>query len=278
MSWIDSLLSDPRTTLIFFLLALPGRMLAISAHEAAHAWVAEKCGDPTGRYMGRITLNPLKHLDPVGILCMLVLGIGWAKPVPVNPMNFRRYRRDDLLVSIAGVTMNLILFVASAILLYAAIAFALFRIPTGLLNFSTEELYRATADGMPVLVSGQYYYSIAQLLTVPGALSDLLIVPVFGQTAGYLYEMLYYLMATNLMLAVFNLIPVPPLDGYHVLNDLVLKRPLFADFKAQRIGMGIMYMLMFTGYLSEGLGWISDQVYNGVGAAFMAVFRGIGLF
>jgi len=278
MDWIDSLLSDPRTTLIFFLLALPGRMLAISAHEAAHAWVADRCGDPTARYMGRITLNPLKHLDPVGILCMLVLGIGWAKPVPVNPLNFRKYRRDDLLVSIAGVTMNLILFIVSAIGLYAVIAAALFRLPVGSLYYAKEEIFRSFADGVPVLVNGEYYYLISQLLCVPGGLSEILITPVFGSTAGYLYEMLYYLMATNLMLAIFNLIPVPPLDGYHVLNDLVLKRPLFADGRAQGLGMGIMYLLMFTGFLSKALGWAGDMVYTGVSAVAMTIFRGIGLF
>ena len=76
--YIEDLLSDPRGTLIFLLLALPGRLLAISCHEAAHAYVANRCGDPTARLMGRLTLNPFKHLDPVGVLMMLVLGLGGA--------------------------------------------------------------------------------------------------------------------------------------------------------------------------------------------------------
>jgi Zn-dependent protease len=115
---LNDFLTDPRGALLVFLLALPGRLLAISAHEAAHGWMAERCGDPTARMLGRVTLNPLKHLDPVGIACMLLLGIGWAKPVPVNPYLFRNYRRDDLKVSLAGITMNLILFLTGCIAMY----------------------------------------------------------------------------------------------------------------------------------------------------------------
>ena len=106
MSIFDQFLFDPRGTLLILLIALPGRLLAISAHEAAHGWVADRCGDPTARLMGRVTLNPLKHFDVVGTLCMLVFGFGWAKPVPVNPLNFRNYRRDDLKVALAGVTCS----------------------------------------------------------------------------------------------------------------------------------------------------------------------------
>ena len=105
------LFSNPLDTLLSLLISLPGVFLALSAHEAAHGWVAYKCGDPTAKMMGRITLNPLRHLDPIGFLCMLFAGFGWAKPVPVNPNNYRNYRKDDLKVSLAGITANLILFV-----------------------------------------------------------------------------------------------------------------------------------------------------------------------
>ena len=91
--YIEDLLSDPRGTLIFLLLALPGRLLALSCHEAAHAYVANRCGDPTARLMGRMTLNPFKHLDPIGALCMLIFGFGWAKPVPINTRYFKNPRR-----------------------------------------------------------------------------------------------------------------------------------------------------------------------------------------
>ena len=114
---IQQLIADPRGVLLFFLLALPGRLLAISAHEAAHGWVAARCGDPTARLMGRVSLNPLKHFDLVGTICLLLFGFGWAKPVPVNPNNFRNYRSDDLKVSLAGITMNLLLFLTGAMAL-----------------------------------------------------------------------------------------------------------------------------------------------------------------
>ena len=106
---LESLMSDPMSFLISFLLMLPGAALAISIHESAHGWVAEKCGDPTARYEGRITLNPIKHFDPIGCLAMLFVGFGRAKPVPVNPLLYKNYRRDDIKVSLAGITAKLCL-------------------------------------------------------------------------------------------------------------------------------------------------------------------------
>jgi len=276
--WIDAIMQDPRGTLMLLLLALPGRFLAISAHEAAHAWVADRCGDPTARLMGRVTLNPLKHLDPVGLLCMLFLGIGWAKPVPVNPLNYRDYRRDDLKVSLAGITMNLLLFVCGSVVMYGVILFAMSRLEYAAHPYMVEELSRAVYMGKPVLMDATYYYDLSSYFMYPLAFADLLIAPLFGRTAGYLFEMLFYFVATNLMLAIFNLIPVPPLDGYHVLNDLVLKRPLFADVQAQRVGMIVLYALMFSGYLSDGLNWVDEQVFTGLSHAVMAIMRGVGLF
>lgn len=275
---LNDFLTDPRGALLVFLLALPGRLLAISAHEAAHGWMAERCGDPTARMMGRVTLNPLKHLDPVGIACMLLFGIGWAKPVPVNPYLFRNYRRDDLKVSLAGITMNLILFVIGCIAMYAAIAAALIAVPYQPVFLGTEDVVRTIYNGVPAIISGEYWIGLTDLMNYGVGLADFLIAPVFGKIAGYAYEMLSYFVMTNLVLAVFNLIPIPPLDGYHVLNDLVLKGRLFASRKAQSAGMAIMYVLMFTGKLSELLGYVYDAVLNGVGGLMTAVFRAFGVF
>ena len=227
---LGSLLSDPRSTLIVFLLAMPGRLLAISAHEAAHAWVADRCGDPTARLMGRITLNPLAHLDPLGLACMLLLGIGWAKPVPVNPRNFRNYRRDDLLVSIAGITMNLIMFVLGTFV-YCLIYGLLWR--------------------RGVVIRG---------------------------VGGYLMQMLEYFIFTNLSLAIFNLIPLPPLDGYHVLNDLVLKGSLFADRRAAMTGQAILLVAMYTGLLTRFLGWAVGGAWTAVSGAILRLLSLVGLF
>ena len=129
LTYIESFFSDPVNMLVIFLLAFPGRILALSAHEFAHAWVADRCGDPTARMLGRLTLNPMKHLDPLGTVMMRLVGFGWAKPVPVNPRNYRDYRRDDLKVSLAGVAMNLLLFVLAMLVMIGLAAFALSRIP-----------------------------------------------------------------------------------------------------------------------------------------------------
>ena len=278
MGLIQELFSDPKGMLLVLLLALPGRLLAIAAHESAHGWVADRCGDPTARLMGRITLNPLKHFDLVGTLCMVLFGFGWAKPVPINPNNFRHYRDDDLKVSLAGVTMNLTLFFGGCIVMYGMLWLALKQLPYQSAYWSTNALIRTTVDGVPALCDALYWYDIADCLRYPWGLWDVLIAPVFGQTVGYLYQMLYYFVSVNLVLAVFNLIPIPPLDGYHVLNDLVLKRPLFADRKAQGIGMAVMLVAVYTGVLNKALNVVYDFVLSGVGGAVMSLFRATGLF
>lgn len=276
---LSDLLADPRATLLFFLLALPGRMLAISAHEAAHGWMAERCGDPTARMLGRVTLNPLKHLDPVGLFCMLVFGIGWAKPVPVNPRNFRgNYRKCDLLVSIAGVTMNLIMFLLGCIAMYIFIAAALAAVPYEMFYTGASEVVRTVYEGVPALISGEYWIGMSDLMGYGVSLSDFLIVPVFGRTVGYVYEMLAYFVTTNLVLAVFNLIPLPPLDGYHVLNDLVLKGKLYASGKAAQIGQAVLYIGLFSGVLTDVLGKVYGFVLDGVGQIATMVFRAFGAF
>lgn len=107
---------DPKSIIISLLLTLPMMMLALSAHEAAHGWVAYKCGDNTAYLMGRLTLNPIKHLDPFGFLAMMVFGYGWANPVPINTRNFRNPRRGMALSAAAGPAANLILGVICAVL------------------------------------------------------------------------------------------------------------------------------------------------------------------
>lgn len=278
LTLLEELIADPRGILIVFLLALPGRLLALSAHEAAHAWVADRCGDPTARLNGRVTLNPLKHIDPLGSFMMIVVGLGWAKPVPVNPLNYRNYRKDDLKVSVAGVTMNLILFVIGCIVMYLFAILALAQLPVAENLYATSaEMFRTVASGQPVFVSGEYYYSIREMMHYGTGLSDLLIAPVFGQMAGYIYQMLAYFVGTNLMLAAFNLIPLPPLDGYHALNDLLLRRPLFASPKSQAIGNALLYIGVFTGVLTDLLGHVYEAVLGGAGGAMVALLRAFGV-
>ena len=281
MGILEELLSNPRATLMILLLALPGRLLAISAHESAHGWVANRCGDPTARLMGRITLNPLKHFDPIGTLCMLLFGFGWAKPVPVNPLNYRTYRRDDLRVSLAGITANFAMFIIGCIVMYSMAGIALAQLPyhSEMMIWTTNDaLFRTTIDGTAGLWVEDGWYRVSDLLRYPWGAWDVLIAPVFGQTIGYLYQMIYYFVSTNLVLAAFNLIPVPPLAGYHVVNDLVLKRPLFADRRAASVGRIVMLAAVYSGWLDKGLNAVYDFVLGGGGQAVLSLLQGVGLF
>ena len=109
--------SNPNA-LIACLLAIPGVLLALSVHECAHGWVSYKLGDPTARNLGRLTLNPLKHIDILGLICMVLLRFGWAKPVPVNARYYKKPRRDMALVAAAGPVSNLIMCIIGMLLLY----------------------------------------------------------------------------------------------------------------------------------------------------------------
>lgn len=153
---------------------IPALLLALTVHEFAHAYSAFRLGDPTAYRLGRCTLNPLRHLDPLGAICLLFAPIGWAKPVPVNPLNFNNPGRDDMLVSLAGPVSNLM----------QALFFAL--------------ILR--------LVNGQ-----AELIrTYAGP---------YGFTAAFLF--CYVAVLINCGLAVFNLVPLFPLDGFHVFGNVV---------------------------------------------------------
>lgn len=279
MSWFD----DPRNTLIFFLLAFPGRILALSVHEFAHAWMANRCGDPTAKFMGRMTLNPAKHLDPLGTIMMIFLGYGWAKPVPVNPRNYRNYRWDDLKVSVAGVTMNLAMFIVGSILMYAVIAFTLLQIPViSLMSDTDKTVFQSVYSGARCIFiaeGDQYFYTtVSDILRRAPYMGEWLIGNTFGSIAGYAYDMLGYFVLTNLILAIFNMLPVPPLDGYHVLNDLFLRRTdLFAREKTARIASGILMLLVLTGVLGEGLGWLDTKIIEGMGSLAAMAFKAAGI-
>jgi len=167
-------------------------LLAISVHESAHAWMASRRGDPTARMLGRVSLNPIKHIDPVGTILLPAIALfahipmlGWAKPTPVNARNFKNPVLDDILTSVAGPVSNFLL--AS----FALVALALVKF--------VSPLGRQIIFGIP--------YGMVDLGTnsalVPACL------------------LLYELMTINVVLGVFNLIPVPPLDGSHVLRHFL---------------------------------------------------------
>ena len=281
ISYIDEFFRDPKGMLIFFLLAFPGRIMALSLHEFAHGWVAYRCGDPTAKMMGRLTINPLKHLDPLGTALMLLVGFGWAKPVPVNPRNYRNYRRDDLLVSLAGVTMNLIMFILSLIVMTVVVGMALSRVPAGSLSTTGVKVFKMNYLGVDALIypAENTYVPIMQLLNnLPYYPAQTLIEPVFGSVAGNLYQMLGYFCITNLVLCLFNLLPIPPLDGYHVLNDLILRRrQLFANPQTARIASTVLFVLVLTGIVGRGITWLDTRILAGAGHVAAAALRAFGI-
>ena len=151
-SWMQWFTSDPAGFILYLLYFAASVLLTLTLHEIAHGYVAWKCGDPTAKMLGRLSLDPRRHLDPLGTLCLVFLGFGWAKPVPVNPRNFQNYRRDDFLVSIAGITVNLTLFLLSLAL---AVGFnGLLWKPEVISFYGAKELLSSDGIGYAVLLGG----------------------------------------------------------------------------------------------------------------------------
>lgn len=207
------------------LYTLPAVLIALTFHEFAHAYVAYKNGDPTARNLGRMTLNPLAHIDTLGFVCMLLVGFGWAKPVPVNSNNYRNYKKGEITVSLAGVTMNLIIGIISA--LACAITFYV--------SIKSGSNYLDVVDGIGV--------------------------------AGKIYYILFYLCYINCALMVFNLIPIYPLDGYHVFEILlgrVLSPKVFGFLR--KYGQMILMIAIIVGNRSgfSLVGYLTQHVVEGL--------------
>ena len=186
---------------IFF---LPPFLLAISFHESAHAYIADRFGDPTARRLGRVTLNPLPHIDPFGLIAIFLVHFGWAKPVPINSNNLKDPIKDNLWISLAGPASNLIL----------------------------------------AIISGVAFRLLAPLLS--------------GSHTGLLFLTMIQLSVTlNIVLMVFNLFPIPPLDGFHILEGIVPYETYLSLQKIGRTGPLILFGLIilgsFTGFNIFGI-------------------------
>ena len=211
-------------------------LIALCCHEWGHAFVAYLCGDDTAKRMGRLTLNPIRHLDPIGALLMFFAGFGWAKPVPVNPYRFKGDRnKADLAVSLAGIGVNIILFTLFTLL--AAVC-SLFMWDRGVIDmYGVSALISYRYSIIWSFIGGSAATDFAQAIAVPW------LVPVVRLSA--------FTALINLNLAVFNLLPLPPLDGYHVVNDLVFKGRFQLSQQAFRIGMLIVMVLAWQGWLGR---------------------------
>lgn len=278
MGILSDIFSGDINMLIALLYQIPGILIALTLHEVAHGYVAWKCGDPTAKMLGRLSLNPLRHLDPIGTLSMFLMGFGWAKPVPVNSRNYKNFRRDDILVSVAGITVNLCLFLLSSLLMVLVQQF-----------IYTPEFYRAVRFG-PV---PEEYLSLIpavpqiELLSIKGSWTGLTMandtmawltengLSEYVRTPWLMYvqRFLMYFSLTNLGLALFNLLPIPPLDGYHLFNDILFRGKLHIPAKVvQGISLAFVAVLLLTNYISDGLGYVRDFVQDGVLKGILWIF------
>ena len=189
-------------------------MIAIIPHEIAHGYVAYLCGDTTAKDDGRLSLNPLNHIDPVGLISMIIFRFGWAKAVPINPYRFKGNRKvASLLVSLAGVFTNFVLgFIAGIILVY--------------LNFKSSFL-----------------------------------VPLFTSIFWY-----------NIMLGVFNLVPLPPLDGSKVLATLLPENLEYKFYKYEKYFYFVLVIMIFSGLVDKFIAPIIENILSGI------IYLGINLW
>ena len=265
-SWISWLTSDPVGFVVYIAYLAVTVLLSLILHEVAHGYVALRCGDPTAKWMGRLSLDPRKHLDPIGTVCMLLLGFGWAKPVPVNPRNFRNYRQDDFMVSIAGIMTNLTLFILSVALsvginrlIWAPEFLAPFKVQFGSLQ-GLMNIYHADGIWANAIASGASYDYLASFARAPWLL--------------YVQRFLLMLAQINLSLAVFNLLPIPPLDGYHLLNDSILHGRMRLSGQAFRIAQLVLMLACFSGVLGGLLSTVNGFVYEAVLNLFLMMTGG----
>lgn len=248
------LTSDPVGFFVYILYFAASILLTLMLHEIAHGYVAWKCGDPTAKMLGRLSLDPRKHLDPMGTICMVFLGVGWAKPVPVNPRNFQNYRRDDFLVSIAGVTVNLTLFLLS---LSLAVGFnGLLWKPEVINLYGARALLSSDGIGYAVLLNGAGAQN-----------ADAMLHP----WVQYIQRFLLMFSTMNLSIAIFNLLPIPPLDGYHVFNDILFKGRFNLSGNGFQIAQVILIVLCLSGVMSGVLSTIIGTLENAVLNVLLAI-------
>ncbi|NLY71186.1 MAG: site-2 protease family protein [Clostridiales bacterium] len=203
---------NPMQWLMSIIVLLPGILIGLSFHEYAHAKVATLCGDPTPKMQGRVTINPAAHLDPIGLLALIFIRFGWGKPVMINPANFRKPRRDELLVALSGVVMNLII---------AAVFMGILRL----------------------LYEYQFGFMISDLGRI-------------------LNEILIQIVIINIVLMIFNLLPIPPLDGFNILTQIFNLRNTKFYYQVYDKGFLILIILILFNITGRVLTPMVYYVFN----------------
>lgn len=194
------------------LISLPGIILALTFHEAAHGYASYWLGDPTPKIQGRLSLNPAHHIDPVGFVTLLLFGFGWGQPVQINPGYYKHRRRDEFIVAIAGVATNLILAVITSFII------------KGLLSGMTES----------------FYYGIGRVLL----------------------DILLYVFSINIVLMAFNLLPVPPLDGFGIVTQLFNLQKYDWYWKFHQHGFAILMLLIIFNITDRIIGPVNSFFFN----------------
>jgi len=192
-------------TLLQFIILAPPLLLALTLHEFAHGYVAFRLGDPTAQAAGRLTLNPLKHLDPLGTMAFFIVHLGWAKPVPVNPVYFKNPQKDMLWVALAGPATNFVLAIVSALM---------------------TKVVWVVAQALP-------YSALGEAILVP--LNQTLIASVW----------------INLVLCIFNFLPIPPLDGSRILAGVLPPAVARSYISIEKYGFILLIVLALSGVLSK---------------------------
>lgn len=200
------------------LFRVPALLIALTVHEYAHARVAVRLGDPTPRILGRTTLNPLAHLDPIGLIMLWLVQFGWAKPVPINPNNFADHKRGTRLVSLAGPAANIIVAVVMAVLF------------TGLIKAGVMKSY----DPLAIVIRLTYIY--------------------------------------NIIFAIFNMLPIPPLDGSKVLSSFLPNELAWRYESIEQYGIFIILALSWIGVIWAILSPIADLLSVGINLLVQLIF------
>lgn len=195
------------------ILIIPAILIGLTFHEFAHAFVADKLGDKTPKFQGRLTLNPFAHVDIIGFIMILLVGFGWAKPVEINPGAFKNRNKDDLKVSIAGPLANLIIAFLAAVLTVVIYRF-------GLLSMEATSI------------------------------------------SNIIIKIILYVININCMLAIFNLIPLPGLDGFHILRDLFPSTFYKISGTVYKYQLIILVLFVATPLATYLVGIPSNMLYN----------------